>query len=121
MNSNLAPGAVLKLENSIVMGDPLATEPACVNVEASADNGYNADNDGSCNFSAVNHSLSDNAGINLGSLANNGGSTLTIGFSWGSSAIGSIPLGVNRCGGITDQRGIFPCAIAAPLRPRKSA
>jgi predicted outer membrane repeat protein len=73
------------------------------------DAGYNLDNDGSCGFSATNHSQSD---VNpyLGPLQNNGGPTETQAPAPGSPALNQMPLGtvadgVTLCPG-TDQRGV---------------
>jgi hypothetical protein len=70
------------------------------------DAGYNLENQASCGFSS-NSSLS-NTNPDLGSLANNGGPTLTIAPFADSPAIDQIPEGTNGCGtpGFTDQRGV---------------
>lgn len=69
------------------------------------DGGYNLDDDGSCGFSAANHSFSDNKHANLGTLGNYGGPTPTIPLLPGSVAIDAIPVGAAGCPGI-DQRGV---------------
>lgn len=73
------------------------------------DVGYNLDNDGSCGFSAANHSLSDMK-PELGPLQNNGGPTETQAPAAGSPVLDQIPVGtvgngVTLCPG-TDQRGV---------------
>jgi hypothetical protein len=73
------------------------------------DSGYNLDDDGSCGFSAANHSLSNtNPMLDPTGLADNGGPTLTIALEPGSPAVDAIPPGVNGCGTTvaTDQRGV---------------
>jgi Putative Ig domain len=69
------------------------------------DAGYNLDQDGTCGFSAANHSQS---GTNpeLGILQNNGGPTPTQAPSLGSPVLNQIPPGTaGLCPG-TDQRGV---------------
>jgi hypothetical protein len=73
------------------------------------DAGYNLDNDGSCGFSATNHSYSDVKSY-LGGLRNNGGPTETQQPSLGTPVIDTIPIGTSA-NGITlcpsnDQRGV---------------
>ena len=73
------------------------------------DDGYNLADDGSCNFSSANHSLS-NTPAKLGPLQNNGGPTETQAPRLGSPVLNRIPLGtmangVTLCPG-TDQRGV---------------
>jgi hypothetical protein len=73
------------------------------------DAGYNLDDDGSCGFSAVNHSQSD-VDADLASLADNGGPTPTQAPAAGSPLLDRIPAGatadgVTLCPG-TDQRGV---------------
>ena len=73
------------------------------------DVGYNLDDDGSCGFSATNHSLSDTDPY-LGPLNNNGGPTETQAPALGSPVLDQIPLGatgngVTLCPG-TDQHGV---------------
>jgi predicted outer membrane repeat protein len=74
------------------------------------DGGYNLDDDGSCGFSATNHSHSHSTTLDLGPLANNGGPTKTILPGDTSSAVGVIPPGtilngVEICPRV-DQRGV---------------
>jgi hypothetical protein len=75
-----------------------------------SDGGYNLDDDGSCGFSASNHSLSDTDPY-LGPLANNGGPTETQAPALGSPVLDQIPVGTTEndfpplCPG-TDQRGV---------------
>ena len=84
------------------------------------DAGYNVADDGSCGFSAANHSLSDSTTLDLGSLANNGGPTETILPDDTSSAVGVIPSGttlnsVEICPRV-DQRGVASsgsCSVGA--------
>jgi Bacterial Ig-like domain (group 3)/Divergent InlB B-repeat domain len=98
------------LENTIIAGSGSGGS-GCLNEATGVfvDLGYNLDDDGSCGFSAVNHSFSNNANANLGSLSYNGGPTLTIPLSNGSTALGAIPFGSNGCGAniVTDERGVF--------------
>ncbi len=74
------------------------------------DDGYNADDDGSCGFSAAHHSISDSSALDLGPLANNGGSMETVLPEPGSPTIGVIPPGTESNGAPlcpqTDQRGV---------------
>jgi hypothetical protein len=77
------------------------------------DEGYNLDDDGSCEFSGVNASPSPTLDATLGSLANNGGPTQTIALLSNSPAIDKVPAA--DCPA-TDQRGAprtAPCDIGA--------
>jgi hypothetical protein len=102
------------------------------------DAGYNIDDDGTCNLSSTDHSVSDSATIDgsLGALADNGGPTLTVLPSAGSPAARVIPPDTSLAGGsITlcagdDQRGVgFPrpatgttlCSIGAVEAPAGTA
>jgi hypothetical protein len=90
------------LQNTIV-----ANSPSGGNCSVPITNGgYNLDSDGSCGFGTINHSLSgttDNPlNPQLGSLANNGGPTLTHALLAGSPAIDK----GNSFGATTDQRGV---------------
>jgi hypothetical protein len=87
------------------------------------DGGYNIDDDGSCQFNAANHSISDSNNIDAslaGGLASNGGPTPTILPTANSPAAGAIPTGttlntVPICPRL-DQRGAASqgnCAIGA--------
>ncbi|HTU45069.1 MAG TPA: choice-of-anchor Q domain-containing protein [Bryobacteraceae bacterium] len=71
-----------------------------------SDKGYNLSDDSSCGFTATG-SQNSVTNLNLGSLADNGGSTQTIAPGAGSPAIGAIPAGTNGCATTitTDQRG----------------
>jgi hypothetical protein len=73
------------------------------------DDGYNLDDDGSCGFSATNHSQSD-IPADLGPLQNNGGPTETQVPGLDSSVLSQIPPGTTANGLIlcpgTDQRGV---------------
>jgi hypothetical protein len=70
------------------------------------DGGYDLDSDGTCGFTAANHSIS-NGTADLGALADNGGPTLTLLPAKGSDAIDAIPSGAANCSGEgTDQRGL---------------
>jgi predicted outer membrane repeat protein len=77
---------------------------------ALSDQGYNIDDDASCAFSATGSiNNSGTLAASLGSLANNGGPTLTVLPSGTSPAVGQIPPGTTLnallvCAG-TDQRG----------------
>ncbi len=84
------------------------------------DEGYNIDDDGTCGFSAANHSISHSTTLDLGPLANNGGSTETILPGKTSSAVGVIPPGTTVNGvkvcPRTDQRGVASsgdCSVGA--------
>jgi hypothetical protein len=73
------------------------------------DGGYNLDGDGSCHFSATNHSLSSVKPY-LGPLQDNGGPTQTSEPALGSPLLSVIPMG-STANGITlcpstDQRGV---------------
>jgi hypothetical protein len=74
----------------------------------SVDNGYNLSRDGSCGFSAANHSLHDTDPL-LITLADNRGATQTIALQVASPAIGA---GGSSCP-LTDQRGV--------TRPQRAA
>ena len=76
------------------------------------DKGYNIDDDGSCGFSAANHSISDSTTLDLGPLANNGGPTETILPVKTSSAVGVIPPG-------TTVNGVQVCPLYRPARCRQ--
>ena len=84
------------------------------------DAGYNIDDDNSCGFSSVNHSISGSTTVDLGPLANNGGPTETLLPAATSSAVGVIPTGttlngVQVCPRV-DQRGVASvgnCTIGA--------
>ncbi|MCO5206950.1 MAG: hypothetical protein M9928_18215, partial [Anaerolineae bacterium] len=91
----------------------------CVNISGTLnDNGYNLSDDDSCGFDESGASGSaDNAILNLGVLANNGGPTWTHLPGAGSNAIGVIPNGTtisnngtswscNEADTFTDQRGV---------------
>ena len=73
------------------------------------DFGYNLNDDGSCGFSATNHSLS---GVNpkLGHLQDNGGPTKTLAPELDSPVLDQIPLGTKANGATlcpgADQRGV---------------
>lgn len=69
------------------------------------DNGYNLDADGTCGFSAANHSQS---GVDpkLGPLQNNGGPTETQSPGIGSPVLNQIPPGTSTVCPSTDQRGV---------------
>ena len=78
------------------------------------DGGYNLDDDGSCGFSSVNHSLSDTPAGLAPALADNGGPTQTISLESGSVAVDSVT-SASDCTG-KDQRGVAwptPCDIGA--------
>jgi hypothetical protein len=84
------------------------------------DKGYNIDDDGSCGFSAANHSISHSTTLDLGTLADNGGLTETILPGETSSAVGVIPnpttLGLVSVCPRTDQRGVASvgnCTVGA--------
>ena len=84
------------------------------------DEGYNIDDDGTCGFSAANHSISDSTTLDLGPLANNGGPTETILPGKTSSAVGVVPPGTTVNGvevcPRTDQRGVASsgdCSVGA--------
>jgi hypothetical protein len=93
----------------------VANSPSGGNCSGTVTNGgYNLDSDGSCGFGTTNHSLSgttDNPlNPQLGSLANNGGPTLTHALLAGSPAIDK----GNSFGATTDQRGVARPQGAAP-------
>jgi hypothetical protein len=67
------------------------------------DNGYNVDDDGSCGFSSANGSLSEDTGLRLGPLQDNGGPTETMALGPASSAFELVPAA--SCTVATDQRG----------------
>jgi Ricin-type beta-trefoil lectin domain/Chlamydia polymorphic membrane protein (Chlamydia_PMP) repeat len=69
------------------------------------DGGYNADSGTSCGFLATSHSK-NNANLNLGPLAANGGPTRTMALPSGSPALNAIPPRTSGCAGPTDQRGM---------------
>jgi CSLREA domain-containing protein len=103
-------GGSATLKNTIV-----ANSPSGGNCSGTVTNGgYNLDSDGSCGFGTTNHSLSgttDNPlNPQLGSLANNGGPTLTHALLAGSPAIDK----GNSFGATTDQRGVARPQGAAP-------
>ena len=95
-------GATATLKNTIVANSP----PGGNCYGTYINGGYNLDSDGSCGFGTINHSLSgttDNPlNPQLGSLANNGGPTLTHALLAGSPAIDK----GNSFGATTDQRGV---------------
>ncbi|MCA9968541.1 MAG: hypothetical protein KC423_30055, partial [Anaerolineales bacterium] len=62
----------------------------CAGIGTINDNGYNLSDDASCGFSGTS---ADNATLNLGALADNGGPTQTHLPGVGSDAIGAIPNG----------------------------
>ncbi|MGA2116984.1 MAG: choice-of-anchor Q domain-containing protein [Bryobacteraceae bacterium] len=95
------------LQNTLVTG-ALGAGGNCVG-STFVDGGYNLDDDGTCGFSAANHSLSDNKNANLGALSANGGPTQTIPLLAGSAAIDAIPPGSSGCGTtiFMDQRGVL--------------
>jgi uncharacterized repeat protein (TIGR01451 family) len=109
LNSALIAGGIdnyagtVIAENAILAANTGAS-PNCVFV---SDGGYNLDDGSSCNFSSVNHSLS-NINPLLDPLQDNGGATRTMALEPGSPAIDAIPPSVNGCGTTitTDQRGI---------------
>ena len=75
------------------------------------DAGYNAADNSDCGMSAGNHDIvnapeTGTGGINLDSLADNGGPTQTMALGSGSAAIDYIPISTGLCPS-TDQRG-FP-------------
>jgi hypothetical protein len=68
------------------------------------DGGYNLDDDGSCGFTVVNHSLSNTAsGLDPTGLHANGGPTPTIALLHGSAAIDVVPKAFLTV--TSDQRG----------------
>lgn len=92
------------IRNTIVAN---STGPNCTGVIV--DGGYNLADDSSCGLSAGNNSLPTTAALlDPAGLKDNGGPTLTILPLPASSAVNSIPAGVNGCGMTitTDQRGI---------------
>ena len=95
-------GGSATLQNTIV-----ANSPSGGNCSVTITNGgYNLDSDGSCGFGTANHSLSGTTDTpldpKLGSLADNGGPTLTHALLAGSPAIDK----GNPFGATTDQRGV---------------
>lgn len=102
---NAANGATVSLAATIVASSSSGGDCS----GPISDAGYNLDDDGSCGFSATNHSLSDTDAY-LGPLNNNGGLTDTQAPALGSPALDQIPFGttangVTLCPG-TDQRGV---------------
>jgi hypothetical protein len=81
----------------------------CANVRSIRDARYNLDDDGSCGFTAADHSLSD-VDPDLGPLQDNGGPTETLAPAPDSPVLNQIPPGTKAdgttlCPG-TDQRGV---------------
>ena len=70
-----------------------------------SDAGYNLDSDGSCGFSAANHSQSA-VDPDLGPLQNNGGPTPTQAPGIGSPVLNRIPSGTSPVCPSVDQRGV---------------
>ncbi|MGH9130409.1 MAG: hypothetical protein ACRDWV_01785 [Acidimicrobiales bacterium] len=114
-------GGILNGNGSLsVAGSVLAGNgPDCGGANSVTDDGYNIDSDGSCGFSAANHSVSDSTSLvgSLGMLGPNGGPTETILPDGGSSpypAVGLVPNPTSvSLGGTTvalcprvDQRGV---------------
>jgi hypothetical protein len=87
------------LKNTIVANSPSASGGSCAGTIT--DGGYNLDSDNTCGFSTNNNSLS---GVDpmLGTLADNGGPTLTHALLEDSPAIDK----GNSFGATTDQRGV---------------
>jgi uncharacterized repeat protein (TIGR01451 family)/CSLREA domain-containing protein len=109
LNSALIAGGIDNFAGTVIAEDAIfaantGASPNCVFV---SDGGYNLDDGSSCNFSSVNHSLS-NINPLLDPLQDNGGATQTMALQPGSPAINAIPPSVNGCGTTitTDQRGI---------------
>ncbi len=80
---------------------------SCDSSSTFTDGGYNLSDDASCGFAATG-SANGAGSLNLGSLADNGGPTLTIALVAPSAAIDGIPAGTNSCGTsiAADQRGV---------------
>ncbi|MCB9009759.1 MAG: tandem-95 repeat protein [Ardenticatenaceae bacterium] len=77
-----------------------------------SDNGYNLSDDASCGFSGTS---ADNATLNLGALADNGGPTLTHLPGAGSDAIGVIPNGTT----ISNNSTTWTCDDADPFTDQR--
>jgi hypothetical protein len=96
--------ATVSIAMSIVADAVTATpDKNCTGTTRIADGGYNVESGTSCGF--TNATSKTNTPANLGSLAANGGPTMTMALVAGSAAIDAIPTGVTGCGG-TDQRGV---------------
>lgn len=82
------------------------TSADCLIMAGSLDDaGYNLDSDGTCGFSAANHSQSG-VDPDLGPLQNNGGPTQTQAPGIGSPVLNQIPSGTSPVCPSVDQRGV---------------
>ncbi|MCA9968285.1 MAG: hypothetical protein KC423_28765, partial [Anaerolineales bacterium] len=84
----------------------------CTNSGTINDNGYNLSDDASCGFSGTS---ADNATLNLGTLADNGGPTQTHALLSGSDAINAIPYDTN----ISNNGTAWTCNDADPFTDQR--
>ena len=116
-NSGINAGAILNTNGTVYLaGVVMDTGASGANCSgAMTDNGYNLSDDASCGFSGA--GSANNATLNLGALADNGGPTETHALLSGSDAIDAIPYNTpisnngvswtcNDLDSFTDQRGV---------------
>ncbi len=110
-------GGIKNVSGSVTLAATVVAETSPVDcIGVITDAGYNLDDDGSCGFSATNHSFS-HVKPHFGPLQGNGGPTETEEPALGSPVLNDIPVGATAnsttlCPG-TDQRGV--------TRPQASA